>query len=119
MFIIFPVVCAVLLVTVGYFALWTSVSANTPKGVSAFGMIVATILYVVAAIVLIGGLVYGPNMHMAMMHRMAGWGGLMEMKEMQEGCGMEGMMEENMSKEQPGAMKEKMQEPLKKGMLKK
>jgi len=50
---------AVVLVALGYIASWTSMHENTPKGLSAFGKVMAVILYVFAALVLIFGLKFG------------------------------------------------------------
>jgi hypothetical protein len=53
MFILCPIIAAVVLVFLGYLALWTSGQANTPKGVSQFGRILAIVLFVIAAVALI------------------------------------------------------------------
>ena len=63
----FPVTIAVLIVTAGYFAMWTSSKSDTPKGVASFGRTMAIILFVIAGITLVGGLAYGPRMHSRMM----------------------------------------------------
>ena len=115
MFIIFPITMAVLIVTVGYFAMWTSSKSDTPKCIASFGRVMAIILFVIAAIILAGGLAYGPRMH----HRMMG-GQYMGMHEKMMGdmdekenaeCGPSKMMEKcKMSEKGMKAEKGKMTE---------
>lgn len=53
MFILFPVIAAVVLVFFGYAALWSTYQSNLPKGVSQFGRIMSIILFVIAGLVLV------------------------------------------------------------------
>jgi hypothetical protein len=53
MFVLFPLLAASVLVFFGYFALWSSSQANTPKGISSFGRILSIILFVIAGLVLL------------------------------------------------------------------
>ena len=55
MCILMPVVAAVIIVFLGYIALWTASQKDIPEGVAKFGRILAIILYVFAGLVLIGG----------------------------------------------------------------
>ena len=48
MFILLPVVAAVILVSAGYFTMWTASRSDTPKGIAKFGSIMAIILFVFA-----------------------------------------------------------------------
>ncbi|HUI92048.1 MAG TPA: hypothetical protein VLX68_07365 [Chitinivibrionales bacterium] len=52
MLIIFPLIAASALVFFGYFALWSSAQATTPKSISSFGRILSIILFVIAGVVL-------------------------------------------------------------------
>jgi hypothetical protein len=45
----------VVLVTLGYLALWTSNHENTPKGLAGFGKVMSIILFVFAGLALVGG----------------------------------------------------------------
>ena len=56
MLLLFPVIGAVVLVTLGYFVMWTSSQANTPKGVAMFGKVMSIILFVGAGLVIIAGI---------------------------------------------------------------
>ena len=47
------VIVAAVLVTIGYFALWTSSQTNTPKGTAAFGKVMALILFVMAGLMIL------------------------------------------------------------------
>ena len=53
MFVIVPLIACSVLVFFGYFALWSSSQANTPKGISSFGRILSIILFVIAGLVLL------------------------------------------------------------------
>jgi hypothetical protein len=98
------ILLAVALVTLGYLCSWTSMHENTAKGLSAFGKVMATILYVFAALVLIFGFTYGRRYgemcqsmgHMGKMHGT----GMMQ--------GMKGEMNESEMMSDKEAMKEQM-----------
>jgi hypothetical protein len=51
-----PVGAAVILVFLGYVALWTSSRSGTPAGVAQFGKVLSIVMYVIAALTLIGSL---------------------------------------------------------------
>jgi hypothetical protein len=53
MFVLFPLIACSVLVFFGYFALWSSSQANTPKGISSFGRVLSIILFVIAGLVLV------------------------------------------------------------------
>lgn len=53
MSIVFPLIASSALVFFGYFALWSSSQANTPKGISSFGRVLSIILFVIAGLVLV------------------------------------------------------------------
>lgn len=95
MFIVVHVLGVVLVVTVGYFVMWTASQTNTPKGVAVFGKIVSIALLIIAGLVLI----YGPRMHQRMMGSMScpymsmgSMHGMKDMEEMKEGEGDEGIV---------------------------
>jgi len=69
MFILIPVVSAVILVFFGYFALWSAHQSNTPAGIAQFGRIMAIILFVFAGLVLVCG---AACRHCSKMHGMPG-----------------------------------------------
>jgi hypothetical protein len=53
------ILLSVILVSLGYICSWTAMHENTPKSLSGFGKVMATILYVFAALVIVFGLSYG------------------------------------------------------------
>ena len=53
MHIFLPIFAAACLVFFGYFAMWSSSQPTTPKGVSSFGRILSTILFVIAGLALL------------------------------------------------------------------
>lgn len=55
MFIFCSVVAAVVLVTLGYFALWAASQANVSKGLSMFGKVMAIVLFIIAGLTLLFG----------------------------------------------------------------
>ncbi|OGS17861.1 MAG: hypothetical protein A3J83_08685 [Elusimicrobia bacterium RIFOXYA2_FULL_40_6] len=97
------IVGAVMIVTVGYFVLWTASLSSAPKGVAGFGKVMAIILFIIAGCMLIGGIVFGPKMHSMMMHKM-------EMGGMKDACGEHMYMNEDTIMEK---------ESVRKGMMKK
>ncbi|MDD5686916.1 MAG: hypothetical protein PHE88_03670 [Elusimicrobia bacterium] len=113
MYIMFPVVVMVLLVTIGYFVMWTAVQPNIPKGVSGFGKVMAIILFIVAGVCLVSGMVYGPRMHRFMMRNDSciQMGGGMHNKMMDRMEGEKG----SMGKMPKGDMMEKKAGPIDKG----
>ena len=56
MFILIPVVSAVVLVFFGYLAMWSAHQSNTPAGIAQFGKVMAIILFVFAGLVLVCGM---------------------------------------------------------------
>lgn len=119
MFLVMHAVAAVLVVTVGYFVVWTSMQPNTQKGVAGFGKVMAILLFIVAGGMLLCGLIYGPGMNKKMMHGKMGmsmWG-MHHRGEMWDeddtDCGMMKMKEGKMMKEKGESM-EKMKEMKKK-----
>ena len=63
MCILFPIVAATVLVTIGYFALWISSQANNQKGMAIFGKVLSIILFVMAGLVLVFSITCGPRGH--------------------------------------------------------
>jgi hypothetical protein len=53
MFMLMPVIVAVVLVFFGYLAVWTASHKDIPAGISKFGKILSIILYVFAGLVII------------------------------------------------------------------
>jgi phosphatidylglycerophosphate synthase len=47
-------IATVILVTLSYFTLWTASRADTPKGVSGFGKIMAIVLFVLSGFIIFG-----------------------------------------------------------------
>jgi len=72
MCVLMPVVAAVIIVFLGYIALWTASQKDIPEGVAKFGRILAIILYVFAGLVLIGGVAKAHCRHHEMMGEMRG-----------------------------------------------
>ena len=100
MFIFPALVGCLVLVTLGYLALWTSSHENTAKSLAGFGKVLSIILFVFAGLVIMVGAVFSfsPGVHEHMRSMMMTQG--MQMK----GCsGMEGMHHEMMlNKEKEG-----------------
>jgi hypothetical protein len=91
MFIFPALVGCLVLVTLGYLALWTSSHENTAKALAGFGKVLAIILFVFAGLVITVGAVFSfsPGVHEHMRSMMMTHG--MQMK----GCPcMEGMHHE-------------------------
>ncbi|MFA5858363.1 MAG: hypothetical protein WC955_04790 [Elusimicrobiota bacterium] len=61
MLIVLPIVITVLLVFLGYVAMWSANRDNVPKHISQFGNVMSIILFVTAALVLIFSLVMKPG----------------------------------------------------------
>jgi hypothetical protein len=78
---IFPITGAVIIVFFGYLALWSASQANTPGGISSFGKVLAIILFVMAGLVLIGGIARHGQFGRG--HMMGGW----DKQSMMSGCG--------------------------------
>ncbi|MGA2091439.1 MAG: hypothetical protein ABSH12_08300 [Endomicrobiales bacterium] len=78
-----PVLAAVILVFLGYIALWTASQNNIPAGISKFGRIMSIILFVFAGLVLV--------FHMAMRPHFRGHGMMGKMGE-RHGSFMRGQM---------------------------
>ena len=84
MFIVMPIVAAVVLVFLGYIALWSASQPNTPAGISSFGRVMAILLFVIAGLGLFAGATMGCRMggmmkggmpcQMGMMQHMQGRG---------------------------------------------
>jgi hypothetical protein len=79
MFIFCSIIVAVVLVTLGYFALWTTSQANVSKGLSLFGKVMAIVLFITAGLMLLLGSLccgnkcgYGKKMHGRYMSSMKG-----------------------------------------------
>ncbi len=81
----------VVLVTLGYLALWTSSHENTAKGLAGFGRVMAIILFVFAGLALVGG---ATASHMCMWY-MGRDGGACVMGKCMPGHHMGAMMKEN------------------------
>ncbi len=97
---IFPIAGAVIIVFFGYLALWSASQSNTPGGISSFGKVLAIILFVMAGLVLIGGIArHGNRGHMMM----GGWHQGWDKQSMMPGCGPGGQKQWMM----PGNEKEK------------
>ena len=60
MFMLLPVVAAVVLVFLGYAALWSAYQEKVPAGISKFGRIMSIILFVFAGLVIIFGATMRP-----------------------------------------------------------
>ena len=60
MFVFMVILMALVLVALGYFVLWCAVQPNMPAGVSRFGKVLAAVLFIIAGLVFIIGLVYRP-----------------------------------------------------------
>ncbi|OGS23622.1 MAG: hypothetical protein A2297_08310 [Elusimicrobia bacterium RIFOXYB2_FULL_48_7] len=115
MIIVMHVVAAVLIVTLGYFVLWTASLASAHKGVAIFGKVMAAVLFVLAGFILIGGIVMGPKFCGMKMHSMmTGRMDCSENNEMRGPCG--GLMWEESRMD---AKKSTDKEPIKKEMNKK
>ena len=96
MFIFPALVGCLVLVTLGYFAMWTSSHENTSKGLAGFGRVLSIILFVFAGLVFLAGMVFSfsPEVHehmrsMWMKHSMMGEGCPMERMHHDMGCMME------------------------------
>jgi hypothetical protein len=87
MFILFPVVGAVVLVFFGYVALWSAYGANIPKGVAQFGRILSIVLFVFAGLVLLSGVAM--RCHRFGSHMMGGMRPGMSFMKGQMPCGMD------------------------------
>lgn len=86
MFALLPIIPATVLVTLGYFVMWTASQEKTPKGIMLFGKVMSIILFVIAGLIIIAGMTFAP----IMMRKMAC---CMNMPCMSEGMGkMHGMM---------------------------
>lgn len=103
MFIISAVLAVVVLVTLGYIALWTAMHENTSKGLSGFGKVMAVTLFVFSALILIFGIscrghYYGKMGTCPMMGHMGKMSGMGDMKGMMHMPEMMGTKEEMMSR---------------------
>jgi hypothetical protein len=101
---------SIVLVTLGYLALWTSSHENTAKGLAGFGRVMAIILFVFAVLVILCGAMctFSPcGRSMMMRHCMK--------MQMHEGCGMEAMPMHH----EPGMMEKKEMIPPKPAEMKK
>jgi hypothetical protein len=85
---LFPVIIGVvILVSIGYVVSWASMQEKTSKGFAGFGRVIATILYLFAALILIFGITFS--------HKWGGKCGMMRQACMPGQVGMmpgEGMM---------------------------
>jgi len=107
MCILTSIVAAVVLVFLGYIALWTAGRTSTSTGVAKFGRIMAIILFVFAGLVVVmhvsrphfrghgmmGRMGEMREKYMPFMHGHKGWWHKENMKEMAPGC-EKGQMEE-------------------------
>jgi len=110
------VTAAVVLVFMGYFALWSAAQANTPAGISAFGKVMAIILFVMAGLVLVSGIACRHGFCGGRMMGKMGCGAPAMMNGMQgmPGCGMghmPGMMAAGKDNEKPGMPAEENTKP--------
>ena len=103
---------AVVLVFMGYFALWSAGQANTPAGISSFGRVMAIILFVLAGLVLVSGVAMRHGCCGGPMMGKMGWGRPAMMGGMMPGCGTgHHMIPPENDNEKPGAPAEENTKP--------
>jgi len=106
MFMMMHVGMALLVVTLGYFVLLTATKPTTAKGVKAFGKVLSILIYIVAAAMLIGGLMWGSKWHHGMMSKCPMCGQSMSCMEGEAGT-QGGMMEKGKMMEKKGEVMQK------------
>jgi hypothetical protein len=68
------IVAVVVMVFLGYIAMWSASQANTPAGISSFGKVMAIILFVIAGFILVFGIAGRRDLCGPMMGKMYGQG---------------------------------------------